>query len=293
MKRILAFVLALLLALPGLAAADTVTASFFPVYLFAANLLDGLDGIELHSLASPQTGCLHDYQLSSGDLRALSGTSVFLINGAGMESFLSFVFDAFPDMPLVDASEGIDLLPSESGETEFNAHIWLTPANAIRMAENLASGLIRAFPNQKDGIQANLADYTNRLQALDAELTEGLQDLGRRDLLTFHEAFPYFALQYDLQILAVIAKEPDDALSTGELARLVSLVRKNNLPPLFTEPQYPSLAAEVLSRETGAPVYALDPCVTPPDGEIPLDWYETVMRRNLKVLQEALGKAAD
>ena len=286
--RILSLILCLLL-LPVSAFAETVTASFFPIYLFASNLLSGVEGITLHSLASPDTGCLHDYQLSSGDLKALSSSDLFLINGAGMESFLSSVFEAFPDLPLVDASEGIELLPSESGETEFNAHIWLTPDNAVRMSENLARGLIKAFPDKEAAIQANLDNWTERLHALDLELEEGLKDLKRRDLLTFHEAFPYFAQRYGLQVLAVIAKEPDDALSTGELARLVSLVQKNNLPPLFTEPQYPALAAEVLSRETGAPLYKLDPCVTPPEGELPPDWYETVMRSNLSVLREALN----
>ena len=290
MKKTLALFSALLLLfLPVLASAGTVTASFFPIYLFTANLLDGTEDIELHSLAQPQTGCLHDYQLSSGDLKTLSDSDVFLVNGAGMESFLSFVFDAFPDMPLVDASLGIDLLPSESGETEYNAHIWLTPANAQVMVKNLADGLCTAFPDAAETINKNCSAYIQRLEALDAELHSGLASLSRRDLLTFHEAFPYFALAYNLNVLAVIALEPDDALSPGELGELVTLIQANHLPPLFTEPQYPSLAADVLSRETGAPVFQLDPCVTAPDGDLPLDWYEQVMRKNLIVLREALG----
>ena len=97
MKKVLLslFSLGLCLLLPCVSLSETVTASFFPIYLFASNLLAGTEGIALHSLAQPQTGCLHDYQLSSGDLRALSDTDVFLINGAGMEGFLSFVFEGF------------------------------------------------------------------------------------------------------------------------------------------------------------------------------------------------------
>ena len=290
MKKILSLLLTLLfLLLPVLAFSETVTASFFPVYLFAANLLEGTEGIELHSLAQPQTGCLHDYQLSSGDLKALSDSDVFLINGAGMEGFMSFVFEAFPNLPLIDASTGIDLLPSESGETEYNAHIWLTPANASRMVQNLSDGLCAAFPNAADTISANCSAYIERMDALDKELRDGLASLTRRDLLTFHEAFPYFARAYDLDIVAVIALEPEDPLSPAQLGNLVTLIRDHQLPPLFTEPQYPSLAAETLSRETGAPVYELNPCVTAPDGTLPLDWYEQIMRGNLAVLREALG----
>ena len=138
-------------------------------------------------------------------------------------------------------------------------------------------------------IAANEQAYLLRLEALDEELRADLQALSRRDLMTFHEAFPYFARAYDLEVIAVIALDPDDALSTRELANLVDLIRQHNLPPLFTEPQYPSLAAEVLSRETGASVYELDPCVTAPEGETPLDWYEQIMRSNLLTLREALG----
>ncbi|MBR1686663.1 MAG: zinc ABC transporter substrate-binding protein [Clostridia bacterium] len=288
-KLIPLLLFSLLLCLPVLGSASTVTTSFFPIHLFASNLLNGIDEITLHSLAQPDTGCLHDYQLSSGDLIALSDSDVFLINGADMESFMDFVFDAFPEMPVVNASEGIALLPSVSGETEYNAHIWLTPANAQQMCRNLADGLIRIFPQYEDRIQANLASYVDSLEALDETLKVGLASLTRRDIVTFHEAFPYFADYYDLSVVAVIALEPDDALSTGELAALVTTIRENNLPPLFTEPQYPSLAADVLARETGAPVYTLDPVVTPPSGELPLDWYQTVMLENLKVLQSALG----
>ena len=62
MKKILTLMLSLLvLLLPALALSETVTASFFPIYLFASNLLEGTEGIELHSLAQPQTGCLHDF----------------------------------------------------------------------------------------------------------------------------------------------------------------------------------------------------------------------------------------
>lgn len=290
MKKSLSLFLSLiLLLLPVLAFSETVTASFFPVYLFAANLLQDTEGIELHSLARPETGCLHDYQLSSADLKALSGSDLMLINGAGMEGFMDFIFDAFPELPLVDSSTGIDLLPSESGETEFNAHIWLSPANAVTMVTNLSNGLCSAFPGEAETIAGNCSAYIQRLETLDAELREGLSSLSRRDLLTFHEAFPYFALAYDLEILAVLALEPDDPLSPAQLGKLALLIKEHDLPPLFTEPQYPSLAAETLARETGAPVYELDPCVTPPEGDLPLDWYEQVMRHNLSVLREALG----
>lgn len=288
-KKLLALTLAVLLALaPVCALAETVVASFYPIYLFALNLTNGLPDVAVRSLAAPTSGCLHDYQLQTGDMKALSAADVFLINGAGMEGYLSNVFETFPALPVVDASEGVELLAEEE-HGEMNAHVWLDASNAQRMVGNLAEGLMAALPAHAEAIAANRDAYLARLSALDQELRDGLRELPRRDIVTFHEAFPYFANAYGLHVAAVINREPGDALSPAKLAELVELVRGLGAPPLFVEPQYEDMAAQTISRETGAPVYTLDPVVTGPEESIPLDYYETVMRRNMQVLQEALG----
>ncbi len=288
-KKLLALTLAVLLALaPVCALAETVVASFYPIYLFALNLTNGLPDVAVRSLAAPTSGCLHDYQLQTGDMKALSAADVFLINGAGMEGYLLNVFETFPALPVVDASEGVELLAEEE-HGEMNAHVWLDASNAQRMVGNLAEGLMAALPAHAEAIAANRDAYLARLSALDQDLRDGLRELPRRDIVTFHEAFPYFANAYGLHVAAVINREPGDALSPAKLAELVELVRGLGAPPLFVEPQYEDMAAQTISRETGAPVYTLDPVVTGPEESIPLDYYETVMRRNMQALQEALG----
>ena len=295
MKRLLALLLAICL-LPSLAAAETVVTSFYPIYLFTLNLLDGVEGVTVRNLAAPGTGCLHDYQLQTGDMKELNEADVFLINGAGMEGYLEHVFEAFPDLPVTDASAGIELLPAEleglsigESETLFNAHVWLDPKNVILMVGNLAEGLMAACPDEADAITANRDVYITRLEALDAALHEGLDALARKDIVTFHEAFPYFAKAYGLNVVAVVNREPGDALSPAALGQLVLLMRELGVPPLLIEPQYDDLAAQTLARETGAAVYTLDPVVTGPQEDIPLTYYEDTMLENMKVLQEALN----
>ena len=294
MKKLLALLVALCL-LPSLAAAETVVSSFYPIYLFTLNLLEGVDGVTVRNLAAPGTGCLHDYQLQTGDMKTLAQADAFLINGACMESYLDSVFAAFPDLTVTDASAGIDLLESSpenisvgESETLRNAHVWLDPDNAILMVGNLADGLIAACPDRAEAIAANRDAYVARLAALDAALTDGLSALPNRDIVTFHEAFPYFAAAYDLHVAAVVNRDPGDALSPAALGQLVLLIRDLGLPPLFVEPQYDDLAARTLARETGAAVYMLDPIVTGPD-DPPLTYYEDVMMGNMAVLREALG----
>jgi zinc transport system substrate-binding protein len=285
--------------MPALASAETVVASFYPIYLFALNLLQGFDSVEVTALAEPTSGCLHDYQLQTGDMKTLARADVFLINGAGMEGYLEGVFEAFPALPVVDASRGVTLLEdcSDHGHDHdghdhdhaFNAHIWLDSENAALMVANLAEGLIAALPQHEAAIAANRDAYIARLTALDAELTAALADLPNKDIITFHEAFPYFASAYNLTVAAVINRDPDDALSPRQLAELCKTVKALGAPPLFTEPQYEDMAASTISRETGAPLFALDPIVTGP-ADAPLTHYEDAMRQNLAVLLQALGE---
>ncbi len=273
----------------GAAAEDvSVMATFYPVYILAENVLDGVDGVTLSSMTPPATGCLHDYQLLTSDMRALAKCSALLINGAGMEAFLPDVMSQFPDLTVIDCSRGVELLAEEDGEHgEYNAHIWLAPENAIQMVKNLRDGLSALLPEQADRIEENAGAYIERLSALDAELRAAIEALPHKQIVTFHEAFPYFALAYGLEIKAVVALEPDEPISPRMLKQVIEKVKAAGNPPLFSEPQYENTALRTVARETGAPMYELDPLVT---GGGEKTAYEDAMRKNLSVLLEALGK---
>lgn len=297
MKRLLTLILALcLMATPVFALAETAVTSFYPIWIFALNLTEGIDEIEVVNLAAPDTGCLHDYQLQTGDMKALAKADLFLVNGAGMESYLDVVRKDFPDLPVTVASEGIEFLAGQNameiGEAEeeegVNSHIWLDAANAAAMSANLAEGLRNAFPQYADRITENETAYVEKLMALDSELREKLSGLKKNGIVTFHEAFPYFAKAYGLEVLAVVNKEPGETLTVKQMAELTEAVKALGLPPLFTEPQYEDLNARTLVQETGAQVYSLDPVVTGPEEDVPLDLYEQVMRQNAETLLEAL-----
>lgn len=280
----------LVFALSATAAAETAVTSFYPIWLLTLNLTHGIEDITVHNLAAPETGCLHDYQLTGGDLKALSTADLFLINGAGMESYLDTVFEAFPELAVADASEGIELMANPEGsETPYNAHIWLDPSKAIAMAANLAEAMSKAWPQHATAIASNLDALTERLTQLDTELAEGLSGLSRHDIVTFHEAFPYFAAAYGLNVAAVVNAEPGETLSPAALAGLIETVKALGNPPLFTEPQYSDLNARTIAAETGAPVFTLDPIVTgPTDPAEALTYYDQVMRQNMNTLKEAL-----
>ena len=118
---------------------------------------------------------------------------------------------------------------------------------------------------------------------------EGLRDLPSRDIVTFHEAFPYFAASYGLHVVAVVNKEPGEVLTPTQMGTLAAEISRLGNPPLFIEPQYTDLSARTLAQETGASVFMLDPVVTGPEENVPLDYYETAMLKNMDTLIEALS----
>lgn len=281
MKRLVILLLLVVLGVavtPALAAPFRVVTSFYPMYIATLNLVAGAEGVEVVNLTEPFTGCLHDVQLTPAQLVKLSGASALVINGAGMESFMDKALEVVAKERVIAASDGVELL-------DDNSHVWLSVTLHLKQVENIAAGLERLDPAHAAVYRANAAAYTAKLEALRGRMHEALRDVPQRDIVTFHEAFPYFAKEFSLKIAAVIEREPGTEPSAGELAETIELVRASGVKALFAEPQYPARAAESIARESGARVYTLDPAVT---GPMDADAYIRIMDANLGVLQEAL-----
>ena len=260
-----------------------VVTSFYPLYIMALNITDGVPGIQVDNMAGQQAGCLHDYQLQSKDMKNIEQANVFVMNGAGMESFMNKVTSQLPDLRVIDSSEGISLLADESGEE--NPHIWVSISNCIRQVSNIEKGLAQADPQNAEAYRTNAQVYMAKLSVLRDKMHTELSHITNRDIITFHEAFPYFAEEFDLNIVSVVNREPDSQPSARELAETIRLIRGSGVKAVFAEPQYPKSAANIVANESGVKVYSLDPAVT---GENSKDAYLDAMEGNLKTLEEAL-----
>ncbi|MDQ7797759.1 MAG: zinc ABC transporter substrate-binding protein [Candidatus Edwardsbacteria bacterium] len=260
----------------------TVVASFYPMYIMTANIVKDVPGVELINLAPPFTGCLHDYQMTPQDMKTLSRADILVINGAGMESFLDDVIRQNTKLSVIDASKDIELI-EEKGHA--NPHIFASISGAIWQVRNIEAGLERADPGYIGYYRENVQRYLVKLEALKEKMHLALKKVENRNIITFHEAFPYFAREFELNILAVIEREPGSEPSAGDLAQTIELVRKNKVKAIFAEPQYPAKSAETIARETGAKMYSLDPAVT---GPMEPEAYIIAMEKNLAVLKEAL-----
>jgi len=258
-----------------------VVTTFYPLYIATRNLTDGVPGVSTLNMTRPVAGCLHDYQLTTADLVTLQQADILVVNGAGLESFLDKALRQAPRARVIQASAGIPLLNG-------NPHVWVSPALAIRQVANIAAGLAQYDPAHAGLYRAHAARYTQQLEALQATLHRALQNLADRDIITFHEAFPYFAQEFGLRVAGVVEREPGSEPDARSLAATIATVRRLHVPVIFVEPQYPARAAQVIARETGARIATLDPCVSGPPAP---DAYLRCMERNLAELQRALAPA--
>ena len=256
--------------------------SFYPIYIETLNITKGIDGVVVENMTKPQTGCLHDYQMTPADMKKLENADVFIANGAGMESFLQDVIDNQKNLKVVEAAKGIELLADEHGE---NPHVWVSVSNCMTQVQTIADELSKLDPEHADAYQKNAKEYIAKLEDLKQDMHNQIDNLPHKDIVTFHEAFPYFAKEFNLNIVGVIEREPGTAPTPSELDEIIAQVNDLQAKALFAEPQYSSTAAKTIANETGAKVYTLDPVVT---GENDLDAYIKAMKQNALTLQEAL-----
>ena len=264
-----------------------IVTSFYPIYVDVLNITNGVEGVKVVNMTKPQTGCLHDYQLTTEDLKTLESADAFVVNGAGMESFLDKVTSQQKNLKIIDASKSDKINLLKDGE-EANPHVWLSVTYAIEQVKAITSQLCEADPKHDKQYKDNAMAYVEKLINLREEMHGELDNLPHKEIVTFHEAFPYLAKEFKLKIVSVVEREPGTEPAPKELEELIGQVKGMPVKVLFTEPQYSPTAAETIARETGARLYKLDPVVTGEATPEAKDAYLNAMRDNMKVLKEAL-----
>ena len=271
----------------------TVAASFYPVYIFTLNLLNGIEEINVECMAEQSVGCLHDYNLTAKDARLLSDARILVVNGAGMESFLEDAFESVENLKVIDSSENITLICNEAHHDEVdhnhhhheNSHIWLSVDNAKVQVENIKNGLVAEFPEYEENIQGNYEDYIARLDALIEKRKNAMSGDKNTSVISFHGAFEYLGKDLGFHIADTIESAEGAEPSAKELAHLVSEIKEENIKALLVEPDYTGSAAGILSRETDTKIYTLNPIIS---GDTKLTAYEDIMEENYKIILEVV-----
>ena len=286
-----------------------VVTSFYPMYVAAENVIGDVEGVTLENLSEPQTGCLHDYQLTAADMKLLSKADVFIVNGGGIESFLSDVAESYPDLKTVQACDGIDLLESAEGTGEShndlssnedadhddhdhsehshgdeNAHVWMNLADYQIQVQNICNGLSEADSAHAEQYAKNAQTYQGKVQELQQEAAELASQIASQPVVIFHEAYEYIVQEYGLQLAGEMNLDEERQVSAGEVADILHSIEDNHVSVVLAEELYGTDMGEMVAKQSGVKVVYLD---TLTRGDYSADSYLEGMRSNIEQLKEA------
>ncbi len=282
---------------------DVIATSFYPIYIFTLNIVQGIDDIEVRCMAEQNIGCLHDYTLTAKDVRLLNDAKAFVINGAGMESFIEDAYENAENIFVIDSSSGISLIcddehthheDAEEKEASHghshnhseNSHIWLSVENAKKQIENIKNGLVQIYPQYELQFEENYEAYMNRLTELEKETESCRAQVKDKKVITFHKAYDYLAVDTGFEIVACVESDEGGEPSAKKLAQLSEYIKNESICALFTEPQYKGSAADILKNETGISICVLNPVTS---GQASLTSYEDIMKENYELLLKAVS----
>ncbi len=282
-----------------------ILATTYPVYLFTSAVIQGVEGTAVSLLVNSQTSCLHDYTLTVTDMKAIEGADIIVMNGAGLEDFMSDAL-ATSKAAVIDCSEGIQLLTAlehaghdgHDHEEEYDPHIWMDPGRAAQMVENIGSGLSQADSSHAQTYTEQAQSASFWLQNRKSVLRDGIaseqpdMQLPHRELITFHDGFQYFADAFDLTILKAIEEEEGSEASAADIKEIISLIGEYSLPAIFTEKNGSEATAQAISRETGVEVRTLNMLMSGPaeGSEDPLSLYDDAITANIRTIINALSE---
>lgn len=260
----------------------TVVTSFYPMYIAALNVIGDTDGVHLQNLSEPQTGCLHDFQLTPEDMKLLSKADVFIINGGGIESFMKDVAKSYTDLTIIEASEGIDLLEDEGEE---NAHAWMSVATYEEQVNHIAEGLAAADEKHASDYQKHADAYTVKLDALKERQQKVAEKIKGQSVILFHEAYDYVADDYGLDVAYVLDLDEERQVSAGEVADVLAAVRDDHVKYILAEELYGKSMGDTVEKETDAKVIYLDALNR---GDYDADSYIKGMSANIDLIEQYL-----
>lgn len=300
----------------------TVVTSFYPMYIAALNIVDGVEGVRLENLSEPQTGCLHDFQLTPEEMKLLSTADVFVINGGGIESFMSDVAKAYPKLDVVEACEDVALLSEDDADSDHdhdhdadtesdsdhdhdhdadaesdsdhdhdhgdeNAHAWMSVPRYRTMVQTIASRLAEKDAKHADEYYANAKAYDAKLAVLEEKINSLKSLTNGQNIIIFHEAYAYVADDFSMNACYLLDLDEERSVSAGEIKQVIGAIKDDGVSVILAEELYGKSMGDTVSRETDVHMVYIDPLNR---GEYDKDSYLGGMEHNIELIKDAFNK---
>jgi len=255
-----------------------VISSFYPLHEFSQHV--GEDKVD-EILLVPVGIEPHDWEPTIKDVQRMQQSDLIIINGIGFENWVDRLDEANYQGVIVDTSNNI--LDEELIKNSGDPHIWLNPVYAKIQVQNIANAFSISDPENQQFYQSNAVKYIKELDSLDSKIQNELSDC-THDFISFHNAFSYFAKEYDLNQHTIISSNGMHGDTTAKtLENIITTAKKFNITIIFSEENIDTRTSKIIANEIGGKVLLLSTLEVSSDGN-----YISKMTENLKNLKEAL-----
>jgi ABC-type Zn uptake system ZnuABC Zn-binding protein ZnuA len=250
----------------------------------------GGDKVQARSLAPAGTDP-HTFQPTPDSIKTLSKARVVFFNGSGLEEWWDKTIRSVTqsEVPIIELSKGLATIRMPGHNGGSDPHVWLDPnlvkayVEKIRDALSLSDGANAGF------YAGRAKDYQVKLDELDAWIRAEVEKIptARRKIVTFHDAFQYFAKRYGLAVKGFVVVSPGKEPSAKALAELTRRIKEEQIPAVFAEADFSPKLLEVLAKDAGVKVVTNlydDSLSSGP----PADTYINMLRHNVTQTVNAL-----
>lgn len=257
-----------------------IVTTFYPIYIMTANITQGANNIELINMTDVNVGCIHDYTLTTSDMKKVENADVIIQNGLGLESFMEKVTSSNKNVQIIDSSENIINLIKE--DDEVNPHIWTSISNYISQVENIQKALSEKDPENAEIYQKNAKEYIKKLTELKLKFDTQLQELNGKSAVSLNESFEYLARDIGLDLKSVHTSHEESTLSAEMLKSIIEEMKEKNTKIIIVDINDDLKNAQTIANETGSKIYQLDSALT---GSFSKDTYINSMNSNFEKLK--------
>ncbi len=231
-----------------------VAATIYPLYDIVRNVADGAADVRL---IVPPGVSPHLFEFSPRQLQTLQDVRLIFTIGHGLDDWAAQAARATKEARLFPVDQGIRLRTSSDGAAD--PHYWLHFGNARQIAANVARGLSVSDPAHAATYRQNAVRYQDTLKRTEEQLKALLRPLEDTPILTFHDAWHYFAANFDLRIAGTIEPSAGGEPTPRTLAELHKIIQSQNIRIVFLEPQLATSVIESFARDNHLGIAELDP----------------------------------
>ena len=259
-----------------------ITTSFYPMYIIALNLTKDAKNIELNNMTDSSIGCLHNYTLTTNDLKKIQESDIIVINGLGLEeNILNTVNKTNSNIKVIDSSDNIDEKDIISGNN-VNPHIWTSINLYKNQVETISENLINLDENNREIYVKNTEEYINKLNELENRENTVKEKMANVEVVVFSESLEYLIKEMNINYSIFSIGHEESGVSSEELGEIIDEINDKNIKTILIDKEDSKAIANSVSAETGATIHEMDSCLT---GELDLDSYITKMNSNLDILE--------